>query len=648
MKIKKILIANRGEIACRIAKSCKKLGVQTVAIYSDADENALHVHACDEAEWVGESESAKSYLNASRIIEIAKETGADAIHPGYGFLSENADFAEAVAKAGLTFIGPSPQVIRLLGDKVAAKAVADKVSAPTISGLTLTSSDIKPIQAFVKKAGYPILIKAAAGGGGRGMRKVYAETELGESLASASREAKSFFGDERVFIEQLIENARHIEVQILGDMHGNVMHLGTRDCTFQRNHQKVIEEAPAPLLPDAVREKIHSAAVKICTEAGYQNAGTVEFLLKGDSFYFLEVNSRLQVEHPVTESVYGVDLVELQIQVACGEKLSSLLPNGVTASGHALQCRICSELPRSEFQADTGTILDQSYPDGVRVDTGYGIGSEVSYHYDSLFAKLITFAPTRDEAIQKTRSALEMTSIVGVQTNLEFLLALLQNHDFRSVTHHTYTAHTVLDAMAASPNEVLVALAALFAEEKPGYASPWDLHDGFRITGSSSFQRRFAVGAHEVTVKGLWSGSGTVELSAPSLTVEYEKLCENMVQLRTTSGSYSLAARRFGAAFWISGDLGIHKVIPSVEPLRRNNASGRKAGGEIKSPLPGKILSLKVSVGDAVQAGATILVLESMKMEHTVSAPAAGTIESLSVTEGVSVSRDQVLCVIKV
>jgi acetyl-CoA carboxylase biotin carboxylase subunit len=424
----KILIANRGEIACRIIKTCKKLGIKSVAVYSDADSTSMHAKLADEAYHLGASEAKDSYLNIDKLIKACKDTGAQAVHPGYGFLSENAEFARALAKANITFIGPKPETIELMGDKVKAKEFAQKCNAPLIPGI----EDETKIQDFIKTNGLPVLIKAAAGGGGRGMRKIYAETELAEAIKGAKREAETFFKDGRIFVEKLIENGRHIEVQMFGDTHGNAIHLSDRDCTAQRRHQKVLEEAPSFFVPAPIRAEILKTAVALCKGSGYVGAGTAEFLLAPDGkFYFLEVNSRLQVEHPATELVTGLDLVELQIKVAAGIPISG---QNYFPKLFALECRINAEDPGNGFRPSPGKITNLHLPGGhgVRIDSHVYSGYTIPPNYDSMIAKVIVSGQSREEVLLRMKRALQEFVIEGIKTTIPFHIKLMDDPGFKS------------------------------------------------------------------------------------------------------------------------------------------------------------------------------------------------------------------------
>ena len=497
----KLLIANRGEIAVRIIRACRELNIRTVAVYSEADANAMHVRLADEAVLIGPPPPKESYLRGDKIIQAAKTSGAQAIHPGYGFLAENADFAEAVRAASLIFVGPPTEAIRAMGSKTGARALMQAAGVPVVPGYApdLTGlGDLSGLEQAAQHIGYPVLVKAAGGGGGRGMRIVRDEAELAEALASARREAASAFGDDTVFLEKYLDRAKHIEFQVFGDAQGNIVHLFERECSLQRRHQKVIEESPAPLLnrhPD-LRAKMAQAAVAAARAVKYQNAGTVEFIVNPDSlaFYFLEMNTRLQVEHPVTEAITGLDLAHLQLRVAAGEPLPFAQAD-VTARGHAIECRVCAEDPANNFYPSVGPILKAAEPHGpgLRVDSGFATGDAVSEHYDSLIAKVIAHTPTRAEAIARMDAALARYSLLGLTTNIAFLRDLLAQTEFQAGTVTTqfigqHFANWRADELAP---EIIIAAAlaeALSANASPARAAtvvgdhnPWSRADGFRI-----------------------------------------------------------------------------------------------------------------------------------------------------------------------
>jgi 3-methylcrotonyl-CoA carboxylase alpha subunit len=495
--LQKCLIANRGEIAVRILRACREMGVRTVAVYSDADAGARHVQMADEAVCIGEAAPSASYLNVEKLLAAAKQTGADSVHPGYGFLSENADFAQAVIDAGLIWIGPPPDAIRQMGVKTTARALMQAAGVPLVPGYQSADATDEDFAREAARIGYPVMVKAAGGGGGKGIRIVWHGADLLPAIESARREAQKAFNDPRVFLERYIESGRHIEVQVLADTHGNTMHLFERECSAQRRHQKVIEESPSPLLTDIQREAIGQAAVSAARAVGYVNAGTVEFIATpAGEFFFLEMNTRLQVEHPVTELVTGLDLVQLQLRVSAGE----VLPFGqddVSQRGHAIECRVYAEDPSNSFFPETGPVLRFIPPDGpgVRVDSGIKTGDAVTIHYDPMIAKVITYGPTRDAAIDRMLGALRNTVVLGVTTNISFLLALLDHTAFAAGEIDTTFIDRHLSELIPEPAEidplVLIAL-ALSEKATPGLVSatsapesdpysPWSRADGFRL-----------------------------------------------------------------------------------------------------------------------------------------------------------------------
>lgn len=657
---KKILVANRGEIACRVMRTCKALGVKTVAVFSTADANALHVALADEAVCIGEPESTKSYLDIKKICAAARKSKAEAVHPGYGFLSENGVFADALVAANICFIGPSAKVMGALGDKVAAKKIAQKAKVPMVPSVIFKSGTPagmeKEAKAFAAKCGFPVMIKAAAGGGGRGMRRVDSPEELPDKLAAAARESLAAFGSDRLFMEKLVEHARHIEVQIVADRHGNVFAISDRDCSLQRNHQKVIEEAPAPGIKDATRKKIHAAACALCKSAGYENAGTVEFLLDRDeNFYFLEVNSRLQVEHPVTEEISGFDLVELQLRAACGENLKPVIGSAIGKTvGAAIECRLCAEDPGANFVASTGKLECFAMPKGirgqgrVRVDSGFQSGDEISHYYDSLLAKLIVTAPTRAQAIQLALDSLAETRIYGVRSNVGFLRALLEAPEFQSVTHHTNFAKTVLPGaecfgaelalVAALPT--IQALAAVTTS-----SDPWDHPSSFRVAGHTQAEFHANVNGHNVSGLIVRKQHSVFEITSAGLTQE--------VIVDATTGEtieYQLkgerdCARIFSGAkgLWVNCAPGTFEVRPVTPTLKTSGKRAKALSGLIASPLPGKIVLVKTKEGSVLQEGDPLMVIESMKMEHIIRAPHAAQVKRIHVKGGEVIEANALL-----
>jgi 3-methylcrotonyl-CoA carboxylase alpha subunit len=627
VKITKLLVANRGEIAVRIFRTCRRLGIETVAVYSDADRSAMHVREADEAVHIGAAPAAESYLRTEAILAAARETGANAVHPGYGFLSENAAFAEAVIAAGLAWVGPPPAAIRSMGPKDEAKRIAEEAGVPVLPGYRGEAQDISTLTKAAEKVGYPLLIKAVAGGGGRGIRQVSKAADLQAELASAVREAESSFGDGRVMLEKLVERPRHIEVQVFGDQHGNVVHLFERDCSLQRRRQKVIEEAPAPGMPELVRKAMTEAAVKLAKAVGYQGAGTVEFIVDGskplglDTFWFLEMNTRLQVEHPVTEAITGTDLVEWQLTVASGGKLP-LKQKDIKLTGHAFEARICAEEPAEGFRPGAGLILEFGLleePDGeaLRWDAGFESGDRVPSNYDSMIAKLIVHGETREAALQSLNDTLAHTQLCGVPSNAGFLRRCALSEAFATGTHHVNWIGENLDALAAVPQAhreaALSAVASLLLDDE-GAVSPWDLHDGFRL---NSVPRRAV----------LLAADGAAELVDPDAPISDEAPFPLVTDL---------SPRRF--AVTAGGDTFL-VTIPEFSA----DADAALGGNVVKAPMPGKVLSVLATAGKAVTRGETLAVLEAMKMEHALAAPRDGVVETVHASAGQQVADGDVL-----
>lgn len=620
--IKSILVANRGEIACRVFRTAQAMGIATVAVYSEADADAPHVRMADQAVLIGPAAARESYLVGEKIIEAALMTGADAIHPGYGFLSENAEFAEAVSAAGLTWIGPPPSAIRAMGLKDAAKSLMAAAGVPVTPGYLGEDQTPARLQAEADKIGYPVLIKAVAGGGGKGMRKVEHAQDFAAALTSCQREAAASFGDDRVLLETYVTRPRHIEVQVFGDARGNVVHLYERDCSLQRRHQKVIEEAPAPGMSEAARAAVTSAAVKAAQAVGYVGAGTVEFIadasdgLKGDRIWFMEMNTRLQVEHPVTEAVTGVDLVEWQIRVAAGEPLP-LSQDQIALSGHAIEARLYAENPSAGFLPSIGTLEHFHLPgDLVRVDTGVEEGGEVSPFYDPMIAKLIAHAATREGASDLLAQAASEVEVWPVKTNAGFLARCLDHPDFIAGDVDTGFIEARLEALAARPAPSSAALAAaamaltLEADDE-ALADPWRGLTGFRLNAPAASTMRLYM-EHE-------------GFDAPLTT---DDIPEDV--LLTEDGEV------------VVFDGGETFVLTARPPVK-DAAHGGGGDGAVIAPMPGKVVAVAVSVGDKVVRGQALLTLEAMKMEHALSAPFDGEVEALSVSVGDQVAEGVVL-----
>ena len=655
---KKILIANRGEIACRVAATAKRLGVRTVAIYSDADADARHVRVCDEAVYVGGNAPRESYLQWQRIISAAKATGAQAIHPGYGFLSENEEFARACADAGLVFIGPPASAIAAMGSKSAAKTLMEKAGVPLVPGYHGSNNDPAFLAEQALRIGYPVLIKASAGGGGKGMRRVDKAQDFIAALASCQREAKASFGDDRVLVERYVTRPRHIEIQVFGDNQGHCVHLFERDCSVQRRHQKVLEEAPAPGMSAARRAEMGAAAVAAAKAVSYVGAGTVEFIAEpsddGDlRFYFMEMNTRLQVEHPVTEAITGLDLVEWQLRVASGQPLP-LKQEQLSMRGHAIEARICAENPDANFLPATGTLFVARWPVHVeferhdelpRVDSGVREGDAISPHYDSMIAKLIVWGEDRAQALARLSVALQATHIMGLHTNVAFLRRVVASHAFASADLDTALIERERVALFEAPPlpaELAAAGVAAFHlahEATLEDADPWSRRDGWRLHGGARRQL-------------------SLELAGTTLTPTLERLHDGATVLQLGSERWPFSARALGGA-WHDVQLGTQRVTLAVyahderyavfapqgsalvsehDPIAHAGDAAAE-GGRLTAPMPGKMVSFLAKVGDRVQRGQALAVMEAMKMEHTITAPHDGVVEELLYSAGDQVAE---------
>lgn len=638
----KILIANRGEIACRVIETCRKLGVATVAVYSDADANARHVAMADEAVRLGPAPVAQSYLKAEAIIQAALDTGAQAVHPGYGFLSENPEFAQALVDNGLVFIGPSAGAIRAMGLKDAAKALMEQADVPVVPGYHGADQADDLLAEEAAKIGYPVLIKAVAGGGGKGMRLVEGAEDFAQNLRSARSEAQTAFGNSDVLVEKFIQNPRHIEIQVFGDTHGNVVHLFERDCSLQRRHQKVIEEAPAPDMPQNVRDAMGQAAVRAAKSIGYAGAGTIEFIVDGsgplreDGFWFMEMNTRLQVEHPVTEAITGQDLVEWQLRVAHGQRLPKT-QDELSIQGWAFEARIYAEDAAKGFLPSIGTLSHLKFPSDARADTGVRAGDTITPHYDPMIAKLVVHSQTREQALSKLSKALRGTQVAGCTTNIGFLSALAHHKDFAKGLVDTGLIARDQDALVAEslPTEqdcavAAVALSGLTAHEP---------HQGFTLW--QPMRRSVHVACNDdrfcAVVECLGHGEFDVEVNDQSLRIHYGdfwtvngKKIDCDVQLHADGVS-------------VFGQRTHH--FESVDLLDRA-ATGEKSAGTILAPMPGSVKEVFVAAGDHVAAGDTLLILEAMKMEHRLTAPFDGTIEDLNAVVNGQVTDGAVLVVV--
>ncbi|SED27718.1 biotin carboxylase /acetyl-CoA carboxylase carboxyltransferase subunit alpha [Streptomyces sp. KS_5] len=631
-----VLVANRGEIAVRVIRTLRSMGVRSVAVHSDADADARHVREADTAVRIGPAPASESYLSVERLLEAAARTGAQAVHPGYGFLAENAEFARACADAGLVFIGPSADAISLMGDKIRAKETVKAAGVPVVPGSSGSGLTDAELADAAREIGMPVLLKPSAGGGGKGMRLVRDEAQLADEIAAARREARASFGDDTLLVERWVDRPRHIEIQVLADGHGNVVHLGERECSLQRRHQKIIEEAPSVLLDEATRAGMGEAAVQAARSCGYRGAGTVEFIVPGgdpSSYYFMEMNTRLQVEHPVTELITGLDLVEWQLRVAAGERLA-FGQDDVTLTGHAIEARICAEDPARGFLPSGGTVLRLREPqgDGVRTDSGLSEGTEVGSLYDPMLSKVIAYGPDRATALRKLRAALAETVTLGVQTNAGFLRRLLAHPAVVVGELDTGLVERVVDDLVATdvPDEVYEAAAAVRLDAlRPagdGWTDPFSVPSGWRLGGTArpvSFHLRA-----QDPVEYAPRGSAAVTDDGVSVTLD---------GVRHTFHR---------AADWLGRD-GDAWQVRDHDPVAASLTGAAHAGADsLTAPMPGTVTVVKVAVGDEVTAGQSLLVVEAMKMEHVISAPHAGTVAELDVTPGATVAMDQVLAVI--
>jgi 3-methylcrotonyl-CoA carboxylase alpha subunit len=645
---KKILIANRGEIACRIIETCKRLGIQTVAVFSATDRSARHVAMADEAWHIGGSRPNESYLCGDKILDVARESGAQAIHPGYGFLSENADFARACAKAGITFIGPTPEAIDAMGSKSAAKALMEKAGVPVVPGYHGAEQDPTFLAKEAKRIGYPVLIKAIAGGGGKGMRLVEKPEAFLEQLEAAKREAKNSFADDTVLIERYVQGPHHIEFQVFGDSHSNVVHLFERECSIQRRHQKVLEETPSPFLDNALRKKMGDAAVAAAQAINYTNAGTIEFIVGEDrEFFFMEMNTRLQVEHPVTEMTTGLDLVEWQLRVASGEPLP-LRQEQITREGHAIEVRICAENPANQFLPEVGPLHRFTYPtnlEGVRVDTGVVEGDEISIYYDSMIAKFIALGADRQQAQQKLIAALAQTAVIGVKTNIDFLAKVAREQDFTAgkIDTHFIAQHSasLLTAPAKAPHRALlfVTVAQLRSNEAAEKMrlntsndpySPWGVANAWRLGGAGVQALLFADPLSKLTraIRVARSTNGyVIEVDAQSYKVTIAD--ENGAQIKLTiDGNVSSAiVLRHQDHYLVNLNNERYEFL-AVQPFAFDHAE-ESASGRLTALMPGRVVKVMVNVGDTVASGQPLLIMEAMKMEHTIHSPREGKIEKV-------------------
>ncbi len=674
----KILIANRGEIACRVATTARRLAIKTVAVYSDADAGAKHVAACDEAIHIGGSAPKDSYLRWEKIIAAAKATGAQAIHPGYGFLSENEEFAHACAAAGLVFIGPPSSAIKAMGLKAESKQLMEKAGVPLVPGYHGADQDPALLQREADRIGYPVLIKASAGGGGKGMRAVDKAEDFAAALASCKREAINSFGDDAVLVEKYVLRPRHIEIQVFGDTHGNYVYLFERDCSVQRRHQKVLEEAPAPGMTEDLRARMGAAAVEAARAVNYVGAGTVEFIVEQPGgyehpeqmkFYFMEMNTRLQVEHPVSEAITGQDLVEWQLRVASGEKLP-LAQSELRIHGHAIEARICAENPDNNFLPATGTLHVYGLPacttferadDAVRVDSGVREGDTISPYYDSMVAKLIVHGATREQALARMDTALAQTHIVGLTTNVQFLRHVVTSPSFALAQLDTALipreAAVLFNqekiglpmATAAMVAQTLVSELALATKaDASGWIDPWAQRDGWRSHGAShrDFMLEFHGEPHTARFTRLHGGALQLTVDGNTAALQYTPLAGGALDVRYGDLRSTVHLYKNGEVAHVFTAQGATQIV-AIDALAHAGETHAEVG-RLTAPMPGKVVSFAVKAGDAVKKGQALAVMEAMKMEHTIAAPADGTVAELlfapgdQVTEGAELLKLEV------
>lgn len=646
----KILIANRGEIACRIMRTAKSMGIATVAVFSDADAGGPHVLAADEAVRIGGAASADSYLCGDRIIQAALDTGAEAIHPGFGFLSENADFVDAVEAAGLAFIGPGKRAIKVMGDKIESKALAGGAGVSIVPGTAGAVSDVKAALKAATDIGFPVMVKASAGGGGKGMRVVESADDLAEGMRAAMSEAQNAFGDSRVFIEKFVVHPRHIEIQVLADTKGNAIYLGERECSIQRRHQKVIEEAPSPFISPETRAAMGAQAVELARAVDYKSAGTVEFIVGADQdFYFLEMNTRLQVEHPVTEMVYGLDLVEWMIRIAAGEALS-IKQSDVKAQGWAVEARLYAEDPERGFLPSIGQLTRYHEPvgDGVRVDSGVAEGGAISMYYDPMISKLIAYAPTRLEAIDRLHLALDHYEIDGISSNRQFLAAVLENQSFRDGNITTGFIDAEFDGgfVAVPPDgdrlKPLLALGVALIAGQQAERSHGTIDTEF-VTIDQQGNRAEASWSKEA------NGEITVVIDGRKQVI-FGRTMAPMTLFDGTINEVPLAIQIKQSAHHVTLSVGSARLSIAVLPKRfaamldhMPIVSASSGADEISAPMPGQLTKLLVGVGDTVLAGQDVAIIEAMKMENVLKSEADGTINNIHVAEGDNLNVDDLI-----
>jgi len=629
-----LLIANRGEIALRIMRTARRMAMRTIAVYSDADRDALHVREADAAVRIGGAAPRESYLNIAAIIEAAKRASADAVHPGYGFLGENADFAQAVIDAGLVWVGPPPTAIRQMSDKAEAKRIARAANVPTIPGVEQADQSNAGLTEATKSVGFPLMIKTAAGGGGRGMRLVRAENELAAELDAARSEALHAFGDGTLLIERALTGARHIEVQIFADQHGNIVHLGERDCSVQRRHQKLIEESPSPAVDADLREKLGAAAVALARAVNYVGAGTIEFLLDaGGQFHFMEMNTRLQVEHPVTEAITGFDLVEWQLRVARGERFTRR-QSDIRFHGHAIEARLCAE--DQDFLPQAGRLALWLPDEGVRTDHALTSGAEISPHYDSMIAKVIAYGETRDEARERLARALDSTVVLGLPTNKAFLAAVLRDKEFAAHGATTdFLSRSFAHIQPVEPDAVTLAIAAALLAANAGFGewNSWSSNPerSMRVTfGENDIALRHNGGIYRAQVGGTEVALRVVSIDLPRARISLEGADETIIFL--IHGNTAHLAR--------AGQSHILENTAHALPAARAAGPG---DGRLVAPMNGRVVAVNVQPGDTAEPGRPLVVLEAMKMEHALSVPAAARVKAVHVAAGAQVAPGQLL-----
>lgn len=655
-----VLIANRGEIACRIIKTCRKLGIRTVAVYSEADREALHVRLADRAIAIGPAPARDSYLRADRIIAAALESGAQAIHPGYGFLSERLELIEACDRAGIAFIGPSAAAIDAMGDKIRSKQIAREAGVPGVPGYDGADQSPQTLKREALRVGLPVMVKASAGGGGKGIRKVEHEAELDAAIAAARREAEAAFGDGRLLIEKFVARPRHVEVQVAGDRHGNIVHLFERDCSVQRSNQKLLEEAPAPNLRDETRAALHDHALKLARAISYDNLGTVEFLVDAASedVFFLEMNTRLQVEHPVTEAITGLDLVEWQLRIAAGERLP-LRQDEINCCGHAIEARLTAERAGEGFLPDTGPILLWSEPEGLRVDSGVATGSNVSPHYDSLLAKLIAHAPDRSGAIRKLADGLERMSVLGPATTRAFLAEALRTPGFTAGATTLFLSETYPGGWAPRPHDearlYAVAAAVWLKSRQARGNGPWHSLTGFRllapagrpaathvVVSAGGKTARLSLENHGGVLRVLGLGEAhDVALSAGEGDAQWlatlDGIAAPLCAICDAKGLFLRQANFEGRV----------EIMLAVEAAAAGRGAAGDGGNSVRATMPGTVASVHVVEGDQVEAGQVVAVLESMKLFMELKAPASGTVQRVGAQAGRTIAAGDLLVAIE-